>query len=162
MDYTHMHTQSRASVAAWEQNISLPTYPVPAPDKNPMFLDKRVYQGSSGRVYPNPITDRLSDHKIDKSYKALFLENAWLRVMILPELGGRIHIAQDNTNGYAFFYQQHVIKPALVAGSAPGSQAASNSIGPSTIAPPPLCPSTISLKSTATAARPSGSANTSS
>src|SRR5579885_3611249 len=87
MDYTHMHTQSRTSVAAWEQNISLPTYPVPAPDKNPMFLDKRVYQGSSGRVYPNPITDRLSDHKIDKSYKALFLENAWLRVMILPEIG---------------------------------------------------------------------------
>jgi tetratricopeptide (TPR) repeat protein len=115
MNYTHVHTRSGASeVAAWEQDVTLPTYPVPAPDKNPMFLDKRVYQGSSGRVYPNPVTDRLSDHKIEKSYKALFLENPWLRVMILPEIGGRIHIAQDKTNGYDFFYQQHVIKPALV------------------------------------------------
>ena len=86
----------------------------PKPDRNPMFLDKRVYQGSTGKVYPNPFTDRLSDEKIDRRYKAVFIENEYIRLMILPEIGGRIHVGQDKTNGYDFFYRQNVIKPALV------------------------------------------------
>jgi tetratricopeptide (TPR) repeat protein len=101
-------------VRAWEQDVVIPTYPAPLPDKNPMFLDKRVYQGSTGKVYPNAFTDHLSDQKVDQTYKAVFLENEFLLVMILPELGGRIHIGQDKSNGYDFFYRQNVIKPALV------------------------------------------------
>jgi tetratricopeptide (TPR) repeat protein len=101
-------------VRAWEEAIILPTYPAPAADKNPMFLDKRVYQGSSGKVYPNAFTDRVSDVKEDKTYQAVYLENEYIRLMILPEIGGRIHIGQDKTNGYDFFYRQNVIKPALV------------------------------------------------
>lgn len=79
-----------------------------------MFFEKRVYQGSSGKVYPNPITDRVSNDKSEKAYKAVFLENEYLHLMMLPEIGGRIHIGQDKTNGYDFFYRQNVIKPALV------------------------------------------------
>ena len=79
-----------------------------------MFLEKRVYQGSSGKVYPNPFTDRISDEKINRCYSAVFLENEFVKLMILPEIGGRIHIGQDKTNGYDFFYRQSVIKPALV------------------------------------------------
>ena len=105
------HTQS---VRAWEEKVVIPTYPVQPADPNPMFLEKRVYQGSSGRVYPNPFTDRVSDEKTDREYQAVFLENEYLRLMILPEIGGRIHIGQDKTNGYDFFYRQNVIKPALV------------------------------------------------
>jgi tetratricopeptide (TPR) repeat protein len=106
--------QTAESVRAWEADVVIPTYPAPEPDRNPMFLDKRVYQGSSGKVYPNPFTDRVSDTKVDKSYKAVFLENEFLRLMILPEIGGRIHVGQDKTNGYDFFYRQNAIKPALV------------------------------------------------
>jgi tetratricopeptide (TPR) repeat protein len=101
-------------VRAWEETVTIPTYPAPAPDRNPMFLDKRVYQGSGGRVYPNPFTDHISDTKVDKAYRAIFLENKFIRIMILPEIGGRIHIGQDKTNNYDFFYRQNVIKPALV------------------------------------------------
>src|SRR5581483_5733465 len=108
-----MHSAD-GSVHVWEELVSIPTYPVPAPDKNPMFIDKRVYQGSSGKVYPNPFTDRVSDQKIDRPYRAVFLENEFLRLMILPEIGGRIHVGLDKTNGYDFFYRQTVIKPALV------------------------------------------------
>jgi tetratricopeptide (TPR) repeat protein len=79
-----------------------------------MFLDKRVYQGSRGSVYPNPFTDRLCDTKLDKAYQVVILENEYVRLMILPEIGGRIHVGQDKTNGYDFFYRQNVIKPALV------------------------------------------------
>jgi tetratricopeptide (TPR) repeat protein len=101
-------------VRAWEESVTIPTYPVPPPDRNPMFLDKRVYQGSSGKVYPNPFTDRLSDQKNDQRYQAVFIENEYIRLMILPEIGGRIHIGLDKTNNYDFFYRQDVIKPALV------------------------------------------------
>jgi tetratricopeptide (TPR) repeat protein len=102
------------SVRAWEEGLTIPTYPEQLPDKNPMFFEKRVYQGSSGKVYPNPITDRVSNEKSEKAYKAIFLENEYLYLMVLPEIGGRIHIGQDKTNGYDFFYRQNVIKPALV------------------------------------------------
>jgi tetratricopeptide (TPR) repeat protein len=101
-------------VAVWEETIVIPTYPAPAADLNPMFLEKRVYQGSSGKVYPNPFTDRISDEKLDRTYRAVFLENEYVKVMVLPEIGGRIHRGLDKTNNYDFFYHQRVIKPALV------------------------------------------------
>jgi len=106
--------QASKKVRAWEESVTIPTYPAPLADRNPMFLDKRVYQGSSGKVYPNPVTDHISDDKIDKQYQAVFLENEFLRIMILPEIGGRIHIGLDKTNNCDFFYRQNVIKPALV------------------------------------------------
>ena len=101
-------------VRAWEEPIIIPTYPEQLPDKNPMFFEKRVYQGSSGKVYPNPITDRVSNEISERTYQAVFLENEYVHLMILPEIGGRIHVGQDKTNGYDFFYRQNVIKPALV------------------------------------------------
>ena len=70
-----MGVLSQSSVRAWEETVAIPTYAVPEADRNPMFLDKRVYQGSTGKVYPNPFTDRLSDEKIDRRYKAIFIEN---------------------------------------------------------------------------------------
>ena len=84
-----------------------------------MFLDRRVYQGSSGKVYPLPFTDRIAEQKINRPWRAVWLENRYLRLMLLPELGGRIHIAQDKTNGYDFIYNQKVIKPALVGLAGP-------------------------------------------
>ncbi len=58
-----------------------------------MFLEKRVYQGSSGSVYPHPIVDRVYDERYDRSYQAVFLENRYLKIMILPEIGGRVRRA---------------------------------------------------------------------
>ncbi|HTZ60868.1 MAG TPA: DUF5107 domain-containing protein [Acidobacteriaceae bacterium] len=107
-------TIASPSVRAWQEEVEIPTHPAQPPDRNPMFLEKRVYQGSSGKVYPNPFTDRVSDEKRDQKYQAIFLENEYLHVMILPEIGGRIHVGRDKTNNYDFFYRQNVIKPALV------------------------------------------------
>ena len=101
-------------VRCWEQQVVIPTYPIQDADPNPMFLEKRVYQGSSGKVYPNPFTDRVALEKVNADYKAIFLENEYIELMILPEIGGRIHTGLDKTNQYDFFYRQHVIKPALV------------------------------------------------
>ncbi|HEV2326675.1 MAG TPA: DUF5107 domain-containing protein [Terracidiphilus sp.] len=104
----------RQTVSCSEQQVVIPTYPVQDADPNPMFFETRVYQGSSGKVYPNPFTDRVALEKVEKSYRAILLENEHVQLMILPEIGGRIHAGLDKTNGYDFFYRQHVIKPALV------------------------------------------------
>ena len=107
------------SVKVSSTTILLPTYLPAAPDRNPMFLEKRVYQGSSGRVYPLPFTDRIAEKPVDRKWKAVWIENEFLRAMVLPELGGRIHVLQDKTNGYDLIYNQHVIKPALVGLAGP-------------------------------------------
>lgn len=99
--------------------ITLPTYLPAAPDKNPMFLEKRVYQGSSGKVYPLPFTDRIAEKPVDRKWQAIWIENEFLRVLVLPEIGGRIHAILDKTNGYDLIYNQHVIKPALVGLAGP-------------------------------------------
>lgn len=106
-------------VLAWEEKITIPTYAVGNPDKNPMFLENRVYQGSSGVVYPYAVIDKVSDVKEDRQWTAIFLENEYLKIMILPELGGRIQMAYDKTNDYHFVYYNHVIKPALVGLAGP-------------------------------------------
>jgi tetratricopeptide (TPR) repeat protein len=106
-------------VKAWTEPVVIPTYHPLPPDKNPMFLEKRVYQGSSGRVYPLPFTDRISTDSVEHSWQAVHLENEFLRVMVLPEIGGRIHVGMDKTNEYDFFYRQNVIKPALVGLAGP-------------------------------------------
>ncbi len=103
----------------WEEEVVIPTYEIGKPDKNPMFLEKRVYQGSSGKVYPHPVIDKIYDTKKDKKYKAVFLENDFVKVMLLPEIGGRIQRATDKTNGYDFVYYNQVIKPALVGLAGP-------------------------------------------
>lgn len=108
-----------SKVKMWEEDVYIDTYPVGTPDKNPMFLEKRVYQGSSGRVYPYPVIDKIYDDKVSKKYKAVYLENDYLKIMILPELGGRIQRATDKTNNYDFVYYNHVIKPALVGLAGP-------------------------------------------
>lgn len=105
--------------AIWEKKIMIPTYEIGEAEKNPIFLDKRVYQGSSGKVYPYPTVERISEEKRDKEYTAVWLENEYLRVMVLPELGGRIQRAYDKTNDYDFVYYNHVIKPALVGLTGP-------------------------------------------
>jgi len=106
-------------VRVWEDNIAIPTYDIGKPEKNPMFLEKRVYQGSSGVVYPHAVIEKIYDEKKDKIYKAVFLENAYIKVMILPELGGRIQMAYDKVKQRHFVYYNQVIKPALVGLTGP-------------------------------------------
>lgn len=104
---------------AWREPVTLPTYEPAAPDRYPQYLDQRVYQGSSGKVYPLPMIDRIATEPVDREWDAIHLENRYVRLMILPELGGRIHVGYDKIAGYDFFYRNTVIKPALVGLAGP-------------------------------------------
>ena len=61
-------------VKVWKETIKLPTYEIGEEEKNPIFLEKRVYQGSSGVVYPYPVVEKICDEKKEKDYQAYFLD----------------------------------------------------------------------------------------
>ncbi|HPR30642.1 MAG TPA: DUF5107 domain-containing protein [Prolixibacteraceae bacterium] len=106
-------------VKAWREKVVIPTYRTGSPEKNPVFLENRVYQGSSGGVYPYPVVEKIFDQKEDKEWNALYLENKYLKIMILPELGGRVQMAYDKIKKRHFVYYNQVIKPALVGLTGP-------------------------------------------
>ena len=105
---------SSAGVKVEETTMTLPTYPPGPCDKTPVFYTGRVYQGAQGRVYPYPLQDVLHDEKTDKTYTSLQLENEYLQMSVLPEVGGRLFNLTDKATGFQVFYRQHVIKPALI------------------------------------------------
>ena len=101
-------------VKAWRETVVIPTYEVGKAEKNPIFLEKRVYQGSSGVVYPYPVIESIEEKPVDHEWQAVWLENEYIKVMILPELGGRVQMAYDKIRQRHFVYYNNVIKPALV------------------------------------------------
>ena len=101
-------------VKAWRELVTIPTYEIGKPEKAPMFLEKRVYQGSSGVVYPYPVIESIADEPTPHEWRAVWLENEYIKVMVLPELGGRIQMAYDKLKQRHFVYYNHVVKPALV------------------------------------------------
>ncbi|MEX0987057.1 MAG: DUF5107 domain-containing protein [Bacteroidales bacterium] len=101
-------------VNIWVEAVTIPTYEVDEPDRIPRFYEGRAYQGAQGRVYPYPIYESLSDKRIVREYDMVFLENEFIKVELLPEIGGRLFGALDKTNNHDFLYKQHVIKPGLI------------------------------------------------
>ncbi|MBN2411928.1 DUF5107 domain-containing protein [candidate division KSB1 bacterium] len=99
-----------AEVKVWEEPLMIPTWKIGAPEVNPTFS----WSSSRMPVYPYPYKEIITNIKGDSVYQACWLENEFIKVLILPEIGGRLHGAQDKTNQYNFFYWQPTIKPALI------------------------------------------------
>lgn len=93
-------------VKVYQESLELPTYGVEDPE---MMPDWRQYR------YPYTMYDRLTNEKTTRSYKAVYVENEYVKALVLPEIGGRLHGATDKTNGYEFLYDQKVIKPGLIS-----------------------------------------------
>lgn len=106
--------QTTGPARIWVESQEIPTYLVDAPDKIPRFYEGRAYQGAQGRIYPYPIYESLSDTRVKEAYDVVCLENEYIKLELLPRIGGRLFSALDKTNGYDFIYKQHVIKPALI------------------------------------------------
>ena len=105
---------SQSAVTITEVKEEIPTYTAGPPDPNPMFFFGKQSQGAEGRIYPYPLYDNLTNVKSSKTYNIVYLENEFIKVGVMPEIGGRIISALDKTNNYDFIYRQHVIKPALI------------------------------------------------
>ena len=101
-------------VKMWQGVENLPTYRVNAPEKAPLFERDFAYQRAKRGVYPYAMNDNPTIEKVDSAHRALYLENDYVKVCVLPDIGGRLFYATDKTNGYEIFYRQSVIKPANV------------------------------------------------
>lgn len=107
------------AVRIFEESLTLPTYPWQE-DVNPKFWAleggprlSTTVQGSI--VYPYVMQDHLLRTREMRTYRAIGLENEYLRVICIPELGGRIHSVLDKTTGEEMFHLNRVIKPAMIA-----------------------------------------------
>ncbi|MBP7933566.1 MAG: DUF5107 domain-containing protein [Phycisphaerae bacterium] len=95
-------------VSIEETRLDIPTYVLGPEDKSPPLWNQNVYP------YPSQ-TDITRDKRM-VSHRVVILENDFTRVLILPDLGGRLYAAHDKTHGdFDFIYHNHVIKPGLVA-----------------------------------------------
>ena len=99
--------------------MSIPTYMPNLPIDLPMFFEKKPYQGAAGRVYPIPYIDTLSEQRQSEIYDAIELENKYLKVIMLPQVGGKVFRAFDKIGRYDFIYYNSVIKPAMIGLAGP-------------------------------------------
>lgn len=96
-------------IHGWEGSITIPTYQLGAPDPNPPFA-----LVNSNPVYPYAMLDDLSDHREPKTYRAIYLENQYLKITVLPELGGHVYSIYDKLRHREMLYRNNVIKYGLV------------------------------------------------
>jgi tetratricopeptide (TPR) repeat protein len=93
-------------VRVWEDTVSLPTYEEGPPDPNPPF----DYFAPRRINYPYTIRNNLTDRRVSKSWRALMLENEYLKCVVLPDLGGHLYSCTDKLNGAEMFYANPSIK----------------------------------------------------
>ena len=97
------------------ETMRIPTYPVMECETLPMFNENRQHQGTKGNPFPvMPVLSVVRENCRPRDYEVIRLENDYIRLILIPELGGRIFEAYDKVNDYHFLYRQHVIKPALI------------------------------------------------
>ena len=108
-----------SEVSIKNQKQIIPTYVPKKAHELPMFFENKPYQGASGRVYPIPYCDGISDEKTDVEYDVYTLENEYVKTQVVPALGGKILRGLDKVGNYDFIYYNEVVKPALVGLAGP-------------------------------------------
>ena len=103
-----------SQVKVWEDSITIPTWEIGPAEKHPAFPWTFVNRRPDKQIYPYPYKEILTNNKVAKTYRACWLENEFIKVLVMPEIGGKLYGAKDKTNGYNFFYWQPTVKPALI------------------------------------------------
>src|SRR6266446_2595317 len=104
-------SMATAQVRVWQGTLTLPTYEEGAPDPNPPFDQ----YANSRFNYPYTLRHNLTDHRVDHAWRAVFLENEYLRCSVLPDIGGHLYSCTDKISGKPIFYENPSIKKAEVA-----------------------------------------------
>ena len=97
-----------------EKAIVLPTYPVAASEKAPIFFTNEAYQGASRHYYPLKLNDQYTHERIEKPWNFVILSNEYVELGMLPEIGGKLYYATDKSNNYNFIYKNNVVKPSNI------------------------------------------------
>jgi len=107
-------SSSSGQVRVTKQDWLLPTYSVAPPDRNPMFFKGESYQGASKYIYPYGMNDVISDEKTERVWETVTLENEFIKLCVMPEIGGKLYYATDKSNGYNFVYKNNVVRPSNI------------------------------------------------
>ena len=136
-------------VRVWGGTMRLPASDEGAPDQNPPFdlFSTKTFN------YPYTIRDNVRNTESTHDWRAIYLENEFLKCSVLPDLGGHIYTCIDKINGVADvlrqpFHQKDVDRIS----TARGRHSALNSISPFRITGSHSPPSTLPIPLTPTAA----------
>ncbi len=103
-------TLSRAQVRVWEGTLVLPTYEEGMPDPNPPFD-----QFTNNKFnYPYVLRENLTSRRVNHDWRAIYLENEYLKCSVLPDIGGHLYTCVDKISGQSMFYANTAIKKAAV------------------------------------------------
>ncbi|MGW8316162.1 MAG: DUF5107 domain-containing protein, partial [Bacteroidales bacterium] len=103
-----------AQVRIYTGEETIPTYQLGPDETSPLFYTGRGVQGAAGHYYPYPAQISLGEEKTEVTYEMVYLENEYLKVTIIPSLGGKLFSAIDKTNGHELFHRNSTIKPDLI------------------------------------------------
>jgi tetratricopeptide (TPR) repeat protein len=104
-------SMSSAQVRVWQGTFVLPTYEEGTPDPNPAFDQ----YANSRFNYPYTLRNNLTDRRTDHSWRAVFMENEYLKCWVLPDLGGHLYTCTDKISGQPMFYANPSIKKAAIS-----------------------------------------------
>ena len=97
-------------VRVWESVLKLPAYEEGAPDPNPPFD-----QFSTGRFnYPYTLRNEITNTRAEHEWRAIYLENEYLKCSVLPDIGGHLYTCVDKISGQPMFYANPSIKKARI------------------------------------------------
>jgi tetratricopeptide (TPR) repeat protein len=101
--FTYAQIGNSQNVRIFEEQKTLKTYPFSDPNPIP-----NVSNGS--KIYPYFKFDGYSDEGQKMSWKIIGLENEYIQVFVLPEIGGKVWGAVEKSTGNEFIYKNEVIK----------------------------------------------------
>lgn len=102
-------------VSVRESTIQLPTYAIKGENPNPVFRS----QYGVAHIYPYTLLDDIAAQPVERTYRTLVLENRYLRVTVIPDLGGRVYSVYDKISQCEVFYKNNVVKfsPLAIRGA---------------------------------------------
>lgn len=102
--------QANSQVKVWEGTMPLAASDEGPPDENPPFDFFSELEN-----YPYTMRQDIRAAETVHPWRALFLENEYLKCTILPDLGGHIYTCIDKINGKPMFYANPSFKKAIIA-----------------------------------------------
>jgi tetratricopeptide (TPR) repeat protein len=97
-------------VRVWEGTMPLAASDEGAPDENPNFDAFAEVED-----YPYTMRQTIFPTESMHNWRAVYLENEYLKCTILPDVGGHLYTCIDKINGTPMFYANPSLKKALVA-----------------------------------------------
>jgi len=97
---------SGQNISITEELRTIKTYPYSDPNPVPSIAT----DGQSSVFYPYFTFDNYTDKGINKAWKVVTMENDYIEVTVLPEVGGKVMGAIEKSTGEEFIYLNHVMK----------------------------------------------------